>query len=82
LFFFRGFRFYLFFSKFIVLRGLRFYFPFLFWLAVAASGLAGCPDRRERSTRDSSMRTRLWTRWWSPGPRIGNGCSKMLSADS
>src|ERR1017187_525192 len=60
----------------------RFYFPFLFWLVVAASGLAECPDRRERSTRNSSMRTRLWTRGWSPGPRIGNGCSKMLSADS
>src|ERR1022692_1608319 len=51
--------------------GLRFYFPFAFWLVVAASGLAVC-----------SMRTPLWTRWWSPGPRIGNGCSKMLSADS
>src|ERR1035441_5740106 len=60
----------------------RFYFPFLFALVVAASGLAECPDRRERSTRNSSMRTRLWTRGWSPGPRIGNGCSKMLSADS
>jgi hypothetical protein len=69
--FFRGFRFYLFFSKFIVFRALRFYFQFLFWLVVAASGLAVC-----------SMRTPLWTRWWSPGPRIGNGCSKMLSADS
>src|ERR1022692_2469711 len=60
----------------------QFYFPFLFWLVVVASGLAVCPDRRKRSTRDSSMRTRLWTRWWSAGPRIGNGCSKTLSADS
>src|ERR1022692_3228984 len=51
--------------------GLRFYFPFAFWLVVAASGLAVC-----------SMRTPLWTRWWSPGPRIGNGSSKTRSADS